>query len=69
MTEYFRGKNYVFNSKPVQGSDSELCGLFCVFFLYYRCYGYSMNSVVDCLLMDDVITNDFIVSLFGLNYM
>ena len=69
IREYFHGKNYVFNSMPVQSSDSELCGLFCVFFLFYRCYGYSMASIVDCLLTDDVNTNEFIVRLFGFHFM
>ena len=38
LTDYFRDKSYVYNCKQLQSNDSESCGLFCIFFLYYRCH-------------------------------
>ena len=68
MTDYFRDKSYVYNCKQLQSNDSESCGLFCIFFLYYRCLGYSMNSIVDDLLTDDVNTNEFIIAISKLYF-
>ena len=68
MTDYFRDKSYVYNCKQLQSNDSESCGLFCIFFLYYRCLGYSMNSIVYDLLTDDVNTNEFIIAISKLYF-
>ena len=58
----------MYNCKQLQSNDSESCGLFCIFFLYYRCLGYSMNSIVDDLLTDDVNTNEFIIAISKLYF-
>jgi len=35
-----------YNKKPLQSTDSDVCGMFCIFYLYFRCRGLSMDSII-----------------------
>jgi hypothetical protein len=37
----------LYNTEVIQPSGSELCGLYVLFFLYWRCRGFSMNQITD----------------------
>ncbi len=37
---------YGFNNIQLQHSTSDMCGMFCIFFLFYMCKGLSMREIV-----------------------
>jgi hypothetical protein len=54
---------WIYNQRPIQGLLSSACGLFCLYFLYFKCRGYSLVSLLRRFrsfnwdLNDDVIQN------------
>ena len=68
LSDYFLDRNYVYNSVKLQVNSSESCGWFCVYFLYNRCLGYCMESIVHELFTKETNTNEFILDLFKLSY-
>ena len=59
----FIGKNYRYNKATLQNFDTVVCGEYCIYFLYYRCRGYSMRDIVK-FLFDEPSRNDEIVDDF-----
>lgn len=39
-------KGFIYNYKKIQSSESSTCGLFCLYFLYYRIRGYSFTEIL-----------------------
>lgn len=35
-----------YNKKSLQSPDSDVCGMYCIYFLYFRCRGLSMERIV-----------------------
>lgn len=35
-----------YNKKPLQSLDSDVCGMYCLFFLYFRCRGLNMDAIL-----------------------
>ena len=68
LSDYFLDRNYVYNSVKLQANLSKSCGWFCVYFLYNRCLGYCMESIVHELFTKETNTNEFILDLFKLSY-
>ena len=42
--------HYTWNTRKLQGIFDSDCGLYCLFFLYYRCRGYPINSIINNLI-------------------
>lgn len=53
-------KKYICNSKSFQSIDSEVCGQYCVFFLYCMCRGWSLKKF-SSLFTNDSYNNDKII--------
>ena len=51
------------NSHKLQSSWSEVCGHYCIFYLYYRSRGYSMSKIVNMFSSNTTI-NDCKVSCY-----
>lgn len=39
-------RRYKFNSKKIQHSNSDTCGLYCMIYIYLRIIGFEMNDIV-----------------------
>lgn len=57
------GPNYIVNTKRVQSYTSNSCGIFCLFFSYFRCRGYSFNEIMH-MFSDNLVVNEFVVQSF-----
>ena len=61
---------YEYNSKVLQNPLSAVCGEYCLYYLYYRSRGESLDSIVGKLLSSsedaDTIVRDFVEQRFGL---
>ena len=55
-------KPYIYSNIKLQGSDSDVCGDYCILFSYFRCRGYSMEKFVN-MFTNDVDKNDRIIKL------
>lgn len=59
----FLGQNYIYNTIRLQPQGSSTCGLFCLYFLYYRIRGYSFLDIIKTftnnLHYNDAIVIDF----------
>ena len=49
------------NNVQVQAIDSELCGLFCMYFLRRRCRGMEMDKIIETFNSEDLKLNDTLV--------
>ena len=58
-----KGPNYMFNTNRVQALGSNTCGLYCLFFAYFRCRGYSFQSVIN-MFSDNLLLNELVVKHF-----
>ena len=55
-------QNYNYNSTCIQGSDTTVCGQYCVIFLISRQIGYEMDLIIERLhANENVITRDVAV--------
>jgi hypothetical protein len=59
---------YLRNNKRVQGSRSNNCGQFCLYYSYYRVRNYTMQCILNSLTLDYAY-NDYIVDQFVDNYL
>ena len=55
--------NWIYNDSCLQSTDSLVCGHYCIFYLHYKCLGYSMFSIVQ-MFSNNRRGNDHIVSKF-----
>ena len=66
--EYY-GKSFKFykletwNSRKIQSSWSEVCGQYCIFYLYHKSRGCSMNKIVN-MFTDNTSLNDCNVACY-----
>ena len=56
-------KEWVHNDKTLQNLFSTTCGHYCVYFVFYRCRGYSMRDIVSRFSFN-LTENDRKVDLF-----
>lgn len=59
---YAAYENITYNKSIVQSLISDNCGYFCIFYLLYRCKGFSMSEIVSFL--DSKANPDFFVENF-----
>ena len=59
----FHGPEYLFNTRRVQSFLSETCRVFCLFYCYFRCRGYSFSDVMN-MFSDNLLMNEAIVKHF-----
>lgn len=52
---------YRFNSKVLQNYDSDLCGHYCLGYLFFRSNGFTMSHFVK-LFSKNLISNDYYIS-------
>lgn len=56
-------KGFVYNCAHLQPSHSSTCGLFCLYFLYYRIRGFNFNKILERfgknLEQNDLLVIDF----------
>ena len=57
------GPHYLRNMKQVQAINSNLCGLFCLFFAYFRTRGVEMQDILN-MFKKDYAFNDLLVKFF-----
>lgn len=57
------GPNYLYNSKRVQSYVSETCGLFCLFYCYFRCRSFSFKEIMS-MFSNNLKLNEAIVIYF-----
>lgn len=61
-------KHYVYNRKCLQNYHSSVCGLYCLCYLYFRSYKYSMSHFVDIFSSNLDQNDDLVVKLFNCLY-
>jgi hypothetical protein len=59
------GKYYIHNNETIQGVDSNNCGLFTLFYIYFRARGYSMNQYLKFFITNKTHNDMFIKNLFN----
>ena len=57
------GPNYMYNTKRVQSYTSDTCGLFCLFYCYFRCRNFSFNEILS-MFTSNLLLNETIVIYF-----
>lgn len=59
----FMKNTFIYNTRRLQAYNSNTCGLYCLFFLYYRIRGYSFSEILENftpnLDINDKIVIDF----------
>ena len=55
------------NTRKLQSSWTEVCGQYCIFYLYQRACGRSMDEIVN-MFGDNTLTNDGNVSCYVKKY-
>ena len=62
------GANYIAQTKQLQSPMSTICGQWCMYYILYRCRGYSLTEFVSQfnknLKLNDKIVNEYINSEF-----
>jgi hypothetical protein len=58
-----QGPNYLRNTRRVQDYYSNTCGLYCLFYAYFRCRRYSFQDIMD-MFSYNLKQNEFIVKTF-----
>lgn len=67
MTQHlknFCGREYTFNERIIQSLTSNVCGQYCIYFLYNRCSGKSFSRIMKCFNPNTAWINDRIVKSF-----
>ena len=60
---------YVYYSKQLQSERSGVCGLYCLFYSYYKCRGKSMHDVIKDSFTINCEMNDLFVYDFARKYL
>jgi hypothetical protein len=58
--------NVKYNKKTLQSLDSDVCGMYCLFFLYFRCRGLKMESILQKFSTNRVQNDRFVVDFVQL---
>ena len=61
-----RDYGYLYNSKRLQNRNSRVCGEYCIFYVWLRSCGYSIDDIVN-RFDDNLKYNDEVVSNFHVN--
>ena len=64
--QYFlvnHGPNYIHNERRLQNIDSDVCGNFCLFYIYHRSRNISMKRILK-MFTTDLESNDRLVTRF-----
>lgn len=56
-------RSVLMNTRQLQSTDSATCGAYCIYFLYFRSLGLSMQSILE-FFTDDTRGNDLHVTRF-----
>ena len=59
--------DYIHNTYRIQGYHDGTCGQYCLYYVYQRCRGNSMNAIMNRFTIDHHF-NDILVDQFALNY-
>ena len=46
IIEEYLGKNFIHQKKSLQSHTSTICGQWCIYYILYRCKGYTMRDIV-----------------------
>ena len=57
------GPKFKYNNNRVQAYNSDTCGLYCLFFCYFRCRGYTFQDVIN-MFSSNLHLNEHIVKYF-----
>ena len=57
-------KSYLRNSVQLQLDNTSTCGLFCLFYCYFRCRGYGLERIVNMFNHNHLLYNEFLVKEF-----
>ena len=57
------GPRFQYNNTRVQAFHSETCGLFCLFYCYFRSRGYSFSQIMN-MFSNNLIVNEHLVKYF-----
>lgn len=44
--EQYIGGNYIAQTKQLQSASSTICGQWCMYYIWYRCRGYTLSEIV-----------------------
>ena len=58
-----RGPRFLYNTKRVQAYFSDTCGLYALFFCYFRCRGFKFREIID-MFSDNLLVNEALVKYF-----
>ena len=58
-----QGPNYLYNTNRVQAIGSDTCVLYCLFYAYFRCRGFTFLEIVN-MFSSNVYINETIVKTF-----
>ena len=61
-----QSKQITRSTRRAQPMDSNYCGLYCVYFIAHRCFGYKYQSIMDFFSKDNLQANDKLVRKFAL---
>ena len=59
----FLNDNFVYNKKQLQHVWSATCGQYCIYYIYYKCKGYSLQKIIKHFT-DNTKLNDYKVNKF-----
>ena len=57
------GPRYMYNDQRVQGYNSNTCGLFCLYYCYFRCRGHSFSDIMN-MFSTNLYINEALVKTF-----
>ena len=57
------GPRFLYNVNRVQAFHSDTCGLFCLFYCYFRCRGYSFSEIMK-MFSENLHINEHLVKYF-----
>ena len=58
--------DYVHNGRRLQGRSDSSCGLHCIYYIYHRCLGNSMDAIVNNFTDDPHFNNTLVESFMTL---
>lgn len=64
MNQY---ETFVYSNIQIQSINSTKCGIFCIYYCYYKARGYSIEQIVDTFSTDTWVNND-LIDLFMQSY-
>ena len=57
------GPRFQYNDNRVQAYRSDTCGLFCLFYCYFRCRGYLFKDIMN-MFSNNLQVNEYVVEYF-----